>query len=394
MKICILSVDFYPNTGGIARYGLELARALIRRGNNVSAITRRHGSDTPKNEQVSGINIYRARYRRWKIIGVLLYVFSSWLKLRSLAKNGVDVSHALIWLPDGLVSLLGLKFLSIPYYVTIHAAEIVLNSRGIKGAILKQLMRMILSNARAIIAVSDFTRDKIRNYGINVDRIVVIPNGTDPFKFNTNMDYAEIITKHNLSGKRVILTTGRLVERKGHDMVIKAIPQVIQKIPNAIYLIVGGGEELSRLKELVSNLRIQQHVIFTGFVSEEELPKYYNACDVFIMPSREITSKGDAEGFGIVYLEANACGKPVIGGRSGGISSAIVEGVTGLLVNPLNVEEISNSLVQLLHDKDLALKLGNNGRCRVEEELNWDSIASKINKEYLRVSANKDNSSL
>ena len=110
--------------------------------------------------------------------------------------------------------------------------------------------------------------------------------------------------------------------------------------------------------------------------------------------NRHEESKGDAEGFGIVYLEANACGKPVIGGRSGGIPKAIVEDVNGLLVDPLNVRDISNSLIRLLHDKDLALKLGNNGRRRIEEELNWDSIASRINQEYLLVIPNEDNLSL
>ena len=115
---------------------------------------------------------------------------------------------------------------------------------------------------------------------------------------------------------------------------------------------------------------------------DDELSKYYRACDVFIMPSREIPERGDAEGFGIVYLEANACGKPVIGGRSGGVPSAILDGVTGLLVNPLSTEEISGSLRKLLLNNELAKKLGANGRMRVEEELNWDIIANKIQQVY------------
>jgi len=174
----------------------------------------------------------------------------------------------------------------------------------------------------------------------------------------------------------VILTVGNLVERKGHDVVLKSLPKVLKEVPNTVYLIVGDGEQKQNLKELVDELGLGEQVIFTGRVPEKELPQYYNACDVFIMPSREIGS--DIEGFGIVFLEAGACSKPVIGGRSGGIIDAVEDGVSGILVDPTNVDEISQTLITLLTDDELARRLGRQGRKRVEEDFDQLAMAKKL----------------
>ncbi len=119
-------------------------------------------------------------------------------------------------------------------------------------------------------------------------------------------------------------------------------------------------------------------MIFAGEVKEEEIPLYYMACDLFIMPSYEIKEKGDVEGFGIAYLEANACGKPVIGGRSGGVTDAVIDGETGLLIDPLNINQIAEALIKLLTNSGLARKLGEEGRRRIKKELNWRKIAQEI----------------
>ena len=378
----MLSIDFLPNTGGIAAHVYELSKALVKQGNDVQVITLRRGFHDKKYQEIDGIKVYRVYYPRLRVIGFFVYSFLAWLKLRMLVRGGVERSHAFIWFPDGVTCLLAFKTLRIPYFVTVHASEILPKYTSLEGFIFKKLMSLVLSNARAIIAVSQFTKSKLIDCGVEPEKIVVIPNGTDPLRFNPKVDPIESVQRFDLLGKRVILTVGGLVERKGHDMVIKSLPQVLKEVPNAVYLIVGEGQELSRLKELVTALDLENCVLFVGRVGDDELPKYYNACDVFIMPSREITETGDAEGFGIVYLEANACGKPVIGGRAGGVPGAILDGVTGFLVNPLSAEEISEALIKLLQNNELAVKLGVNGRRRVEEELNWDIIANKVQQVY------------
>lgn len=128
-----------------------------------------------------------------------------------------------------------------------------------------------------------------------------------------------------------------------------------------------------------SDLSLQDNVVFVGHVSYEELVKFYNACNIFVMPSRELLGRNDMiEGYGMSYLEANACGKSVIGGRSGGVEDAVVHGKTGLLVDPLNIKELTDAICWLLADETLAGELGHIGRKRTEEELNWSRITTKL----------------
>ncbi|MDP3014188.1 MAG: glycosyltransferase family 4 protein, partial [Candidatus Subteraquimicrobiales bacterium] len=196
---------------------------------------------------------------------------------------------------------------------------------------------------------------------------------------------------YNLENKNTILTVASLIfPYKGHDRVIKALPQVLKKLPNTVYLIVGDGPRRKSLENLVKELRLEENIIFTGFVASENLVKYYHACDVFIMPSSEDKSKGYVEGFGLVYLEANACGKPVIGGRCGGILDAIIDGITGLLVEPLNIDEIARALIKILEDRNYSKLLGENGRERAIREFNWEIIAEKTKEVYKGILSDSD----
>jgi phosphatidylinositol alpha-1,6-mannosyltransferase len=155
-------------------------------------------------------------------------------------------------------------------------------------------------------------------------------------------------------------------------MVIRALPTIKHIFPQIKYLIVGDGEELSYLRDLSTNSGVAESVIFIGRVLDEELPKYYAASDIFIMANREI--RGDIEGFGIVYLEAAAAGKPVIGGRSGGTDDAILDSVTGLRVDGNSPCEIANAVISLLSDPVKMKTMGANGRLRVEREFTWESV--------------------
>ena len=126
------------------------------------------------------------------------------------------------------------------------------------------------------------------------------------------------------------------------------------------------------------DLYLDDHVLFTGYVDPDQLNSLYNLCDVYVMLSRELVARGDTEGFGITFLEANACGKPVIGGDSGGVSDAILDGVTGFLVDPLDVDGVAEKLILLLEDPDLARRLGQQGRARVEGSFTWDGITKQL----------------
>jgi len=176
----------------------------------------------------------------------------------------------------------------------------------------------------------------------------------------------------------VIGTLSRLVERKGFDTVLRAMPRVLEEFPDALYLVVGDGPDRPRLEAMVRDLGLGGSVHFAGSADEESLAAWFRTLDVFVMPSREIPSSGHVEGFGIVFLEAGACGRPVIGGRSGGVVEAVQDGSSGVLVNPGDPEDLARALLAMLRDPQRARHLGRSGRLRVEREFTWEKVLEPL----------------
>ena len=376
MKLLILTNDFPPMSGGMAQYSYGIAKGLTELGEEIIVLVPQIKGDLEfdRKQKFKIIRMGVPRTYTGKIIVMFFYL--SYIFVRYRVKRIL----ATTWSPCGFVAFLFSRLFKTPYFVSAHGLDILEPQRSPKYT---KLMRRTLNGAVKILPNSNFTKSKLIEFGISGKRIIVIPDGTDPIRFNPNIDSSEIKERFHLQDKKVILTVGRLMERKGHDMVIQSLPQVLERIPSIVYLIAGKGPEEKRLKKLVKDLDLEEKIIFAGFVSDENLPKYYSACNLFIMPSREMKEEGDVEGFGIVYLEANACGKPVIGGRSGGVEDAIIDGVTGLLVDPSSKGEISQSLIRLLKDEKLVIQLGKNGRKRVERELNWENITERIRNEIV-----------
>lgn len=360
MKILLATNDFPPKVGGIQTYCYELAKNLTSLGEEVIVLA----------PGVEG-NLEFDKKQNFKTIRIkkkisLYFAFFSILRRERIEK--ILVAHRANY--ARLASWADLLW-KIPYDIIVYGGEILLSGR--KRSIQKNFER-----AKKVITISNFTKEKLIEIGIPEKKILVIHPGVVPSKFNPKLDPSPIKKKYNLKGKKVILTVSHLVKRKGHQNVLKALPQVLKKVPNLVYLIVGKGEEGEALRGMVRDLKLEEKVIFAGEVKEEEIPLCYAVCEVFIIPSYEIKEKGDVEGFGIAYLEANACGKPVIGGRSGGVPDAIIDGETGLLVDSFDINQIADALVKLLINPELAQRLGQKGRERIEKELNWKKVSEKI----------------
>ncbi|MCB0162683.1 MAG: glycosyltransferase family 4 protein [Anaerolineae bacterium] len=309
------------------------------------------------------------------IADTFLYLLPAIRLLRLYQIDTIQCGHISV----ALVGFLLKKLYGTPYIIYTYAQEILLEPIPKWQFFDRALKRVIFRHADTIVTISEYTKRKIIQWGVSEAKIVKIPLGVDLTNVTDKNNMTdEIIGRLSLSNKRIILTVARLVERKGNDMVIKSLPMVLKEIPNIVYLVVGSGPMEERLTTLVNELNLQDDVIFCGDVSQEWMPVYYRICDVFIMPSRSLESKGDVEGFGIVFLEANAYGKPVIGGRSGGVPDAVLDGVTGLLVDPNSTDEIASAIIRLLTQTDYARELGENGRRRVESEMNWPKCAATV----------------
>jgi len=272
------------------------------------------------------------------------------------------------WLAVACRRLFGLKTL-----IYIHGEEISTRTpydqRG-------RRRRAALAAADGIVAVSRFTRQTlIESFGVHATKIELISNGVDLGRFHPRPRRDDLVRRYGLIGRPVLLTVGRLYARKGMDRVIESLNLVRRHLGDFRYLIVGEGLYRSALEALVARHGLGDHVIFAGAVADEELVDHYALGDVFIMANREMPD-GDTEGFGLVFLEANACGLPVIAGDAGGSVDAVTHGLNGLLVDGNDIMAIAQAITRTFQDDELrqALKMG--GRdvaraagwdCRVEQ---------------------------
>ncbi len=311
-----------------------------------------------------------------KLLKMVLNIFYTLYYTR---KYNIGKLHCGQILSVGPAGLICKKLFGIKYSVYVYGSETL---RFGNSRMMSWLMKKVIEEAEELVPNSEFTMHEYERWGISQEKMVTIVPGVDSVFFHPHGKSRYLVEKHRLQDKQIIMTVGRLDERKGHDMVIRAMSHVVKQFPNVVYMIVGKGREEQRLKNLADNLKLHDLVVFTGFVADESLPDYYNLCDVFVLPNRETELhgqlRGDYEGFGVVFLEAGACGKPVIAGKSGGSCEAVVDGGTGLMVDPRSESEIAHAIERILADKNFASRLGMAGRNRAEKEFDWQHIAKTM----------------
>ncbi len=267
------------------------------------------------------------------------------------------------WLVRICRRLLGLRTL-----VYVHGEEVnIIDSYDFS----RSRRRTTLAQADAVVAVSRFTRDALISLmGVDPAKIMLIPNGVDLARFTPRPRRDDLLRRYDLAGRPVLLTVGRLSERKGQDKVIEALPALREAIPGLAYLLVGEGPSRPLLQAKANALGVAENVVFTGTVAHDELVDHYALADVFIMANRELPS-GETEGFGLVFLEANACGVPVIAGCAGGSVDAVTDGVNGLLVDGEDVGAIVAGVRSIFHDAALRAKLVEQG-LEIAAQAGWE----------------------
>ncbi len=369
MKILVLAPDFLPNPGGVALFLHHICTQLACFGHRVDILT--VGEGMPKAaDHGQPYHVHRyANLRRFSSLSPL------WRIIRLHCRNRYEVvfvghfmtTHALgAWLLRRLAG--------VPYVILSHGNDL---RYSVSTKADRYVARLLIDNAATMLGNSRFTADRIREMGYQ-GPVEVLNPGVDPVHFHPDVDTSAVRQEYGLDGRRVLLTTARLVARKNVAGVLRALPQVLAVVPNITYLIAGDGEEREHLESLCEELGLRHYVRFLGYVENSRLPALYCASDLVVMPSYEVKSTGDMETFGISFVEANACGKPVIGGRSGGTADAVIDGETGLLVDPNDVDAIARCILRLLTDRDLARRLGENGRRRVEREFSWQQVGRRL----------------
>ena len=239
-------------------------------------------------------------------------------------------------------------------------------------------IRYMGKNIDVITYLGDYTRGEISKALSEADasKLVQIAPGIDVDHFIPT-DSSNLRAELGLTDKSVIISVGRLVHRKGQDKLISALPEIKTSVPNVHLVLVGVGPHQEYLEKLALKLNVSDCVTFIGRINYAELPEYICLGDIFAMPSRSRFFGLEVEGLGIVYLEASACGLPVVGGKSGGAPDAVLVGETGVVVDGTNPSEIAEACIELLNNPELCALMGANGRAWIIENWRWEIWATR-----------------
>jgi glycosyltransferase involved in cell wall biosynthesis len=394
-KILVLTTSF-PLYEGIAAgiHVIEKCRHLVKNGYHVQVIAPHHNK-SKQTEIIDGIHVKRFIYfyplnlqklaygtgiptnfqkSFFSKLQVPFFLFSFLIQTLIHARKA-DIIHC-HWSLAGFIGVLAGKLMNKKVVFMMHGAEVfVLGNHP--------LLRFVLKNCDYLISNSSFTEQKTLEV-YPVENHIIISPGVNLERFYPQNNIHDLRKKLNIPENSIfILTIGKFIPRKGIEYLIKAMDILINRNNyQNLYLRIGGrGPLKEKYEQLIQKYQLQEYIEFTGYIPDEDIPSYYTEADMFVLPSI-IDEKGDTEGLGVVFLEANACKTPVIGSCVGGIRDVIVNGENGYFVEEKSPEDISRKIELLENDKQLREKLGEKGRERVNKYFNWDSIAKKIIKIY------------
>jgi phosphatidylinositol alpha-1,6-mannosyltransferase len=362
--LLLFSSDYPPNDGGIARLCSEIATGLARAGANVQVIAAapRKGIPTPPS-RTRELRVRHSRpWREWE----------SYRALRDRTCRGPVICG--VWYPDGLLAqAAGAR----PRVILAHGHELMPTKARWRREIWRKMLRFVCESADLVVANSEYTRKLVLEGAPGVNALA-IPLAVDHERFSPG-DAQEAKRRFGVANKVVLSSVSRLQAYKGHDVVLRAIAASSERSRrNLVYLIAGKGPHQGELERQVTELGLAEQVRFLGFVPEDDLPDLYRASDLFLLCTREVIERQEVEGFGLAFLEAQACGTPVIGTRTGGIPDAIEEGEGGWLIKQDDAAALSRFLSQLVDDPTKFLAAGKRARKRVERQCTWEHYVRRF----------------
>ncbi len=371
MKTLIITLEYPPQIGGIASYVLNLANHLPSKDIIVYA---------PKQEGDKEFDATQV----FKTLRAKPYwlLWPRWLRLLWQIKKIVKKEHpGMLYiqqvLPVGYVAYVIKKLYKIPFTIFLHGTDVTLATRPGRK---QKKFNALCASATKIIVNSNFLKEKLLTSAPDVDPAKVAVMYPCPADLFLNQVPIEEISKTKstlaLAGKKIILTVSRLAEGKGLPRLVGYLPKILERVPNAVWLIVGDGPKRSMLLDLIQKNSLQNVVRFVGPVAQADLPRFYQSADVFVL----LTHKDEEaeEGLGVAFLEAAASGLPVVAGKVGGVEEAVEHLQTGLVVDPYQEIAVVNDIAELLLNPDFAKQMGAAGRERIRRQFNWKTEITKL----------------
>jgi len=378
MKVTFISYTYpHPKRGfnpGIERVIESVSQELARKGLNIQVITTYSRNNGKKRkENVNGVEIHRIKDVR-DICGRVGSIFSlDLLSINYFVKkyNGILYDSDIIHVFTPFL----LNIPEVPVVSHFHHPEKIRNFKEcLYLPTSNYLWKKTYVKSDAIISVSKYSARHLTKNGISSNKIFVVPNGVDIKKFNPYVDTSRL--ENRFIGNNVLLYVGPIIQRKGLTCLIKSMPKILAEHKDTILVLVGKGDQEENLKRLSNELSISRNVIFEGFVPEDQLPMYYNACDLFVFPSLQ-------EGFGMVLAEAMACEKPVVASNTTAIPEVV--GDAGILVEPGNPDALAEAIIESLNDEHMRKRLGMKALKRVRENFSWNMATEKLLSVYQKV---------
>ena len=379
MNVAIITGHFPPmRGGGIAEWAFGIAKELPNLGYKTSVYARHRKDLDLETHRDENFEIYPMHGRNWHEFHRFYSAYYMWKILR---KNNDTIFIATTWEMAKPFNFLKKRFPKSKMIVVAHGLEIT----RIKSSSELKVINNVISSSDIVLAVSRFTRDEITNKlkDIDTSHVKFLPNGVDTNRFYQAEVEADFYNKYKIpQNSDLILTLARIIKRKAHDDVLRALPDILSQFPKAHYIIAGPHRKedsyFSSLNKLVAELSLEKHVTFIDFLPDKDLKKIYSISKVYVMPSRNLHETGDSEGFGITFLEANACGCPVIGSYEGGIPDAVENEVNGLLVSSDSPPEIASAIKKMFSDEDYRMNLVKQGKDRVSERFTWEKLTFQM----------------
>lgn len=353
MKIYQVVPYYPPHLGGMEIFVQRLSEGLANRGHDVTVFTTSNG----KTESISKVNNVRviSLKKMSHIYNVPIVPSLFWRLLDEEKPDVINAHQYPVFFSDtsAWISLLR----NIPFVLWVHVVSDPKSpfSGLISDTYYSTIGKFPFVMAESIISPTLAYKQRLIGLGVRSNKIRVIPYGIDVEKFYYAKKSQSFKARYGCRDSKIILSVGRLNYQKGFEYLIKAMPAILRRIPEAKLLIVGEGEQLGSLKNLTKLLNLNQSVIFTGALVQKEIPIAYASADIFVLPSL-------FESFGISLVEAQAAGKPVIGTRTGGVPEALIENKTGLLVDPRDSKQLEIAILKVLLDNCLTEKLGHEGQ--------------------------------